>query len=49
MREMLKEADLYDQIAKGYRMSLEALMNNGFSREEAMSILSHQGSSIKLV
>ena len=38
-----KENNLYDILAESYSCTLIALINNGFSREEAVQIIAHQG------
>jgi len=38
-----KENNLYDILAESYSCTLIALINNGFSREEDVQIIAHQG------
>jgi hypothetical protein len=40
---LCKENNLYDILAESYSCTLIALINNGFSREEAVQIIAHQG------
>jgi len=51
MLEILKEMNdstIYERLAKGYRKMYLALISEGFSKEEAMSICTAQGLNIKL-
>ena len=40
---LCKETNLYNVLAESYSCTLIALINNGFSREEAVQIIAHQG------
>ena len=45
LRTMLKDEELFDLMAKVNMMYFEALMNQGFRREEAVEICARQGTS----
>lgn len=49
VEELIKEINnstVFETLAKGYRKMYIALVSNGFSKEEAMDILTSQGLSV---
>ena len=47
MFEELNKSKFFENIAESYMKMYRALLNQGFSREETMSILCSQGVGIK--
>lgn len=44
---VLKRKSLFEKVAKAYKATLDSLMAEGFTREEAILILANQGMGVK--
>ena len=47
MDAVIARDSLFEKIGKAYKKTLDALLAEGFSREEAVLILAHQGMGVK--
>jgi len=47
MHRILNESDLYDNMAKAYAGFVQRLIENGFSRKEAIEIVKATGGFVK--